>query len=67
MQQTNVTQLKIRAARKGRGISQRDLARALGMSQSTLSRIERGERRVSVDRLIAIARALGVRPADMLD
>lgn len=59
--------LKIRAVRKERGISQRDLARALGMAQSTLSRIERGERRVSVDRLIAIARALGVRPADMLD
>ena len=67
MQQTNMTQLKIRDIRKGRGISQRDLARALGMAQSTLSRIERGERRVSVDRLIAIARALGVSPADMLD
>lgn len=64
--QTNVT-LKIRAARQRRGMSQRDLARALGMAQSTLSRIERGERRVSVDRLIEIARALGVRPADMLD
>lgn len=59
--------LRIRAARKGRGISQRDLARTLGMAQSTLSRIERGERRVSVDQLIEIARALGVRPADMLD
>lgn len=67
MAQTNMNQLKIRAARKERGVSQRDLARALGMAQSTLSRIERGERRVSVDRLIAIARALGVRPADMLD
>ncbi|MFB2351783.1 helix-turn-helix domain-containing protein [Priestia megaterium] len=37
------------------------------MAQSTLSRIERGERRVSVDRLVAIARALGVRPSDMMD
>ena len=64
--ETNVTS-KIRAARKKRGISQRDLARTLGMAQSTLSRLERGERRVSVDQLIEIARALGVRPADMLD
>lgn len=59
--------MRIRAARQARCISQRDLARALGMAQSTLSRIERGERRVSVDQLIEIARALGVRPADMLD
>lgn len=66
MEQTNVS-LRIRAARKGRGISQRDLARTLGMAQSTLSRIERGERRVSVNQLIEIARALGVRPAEMLD
>jgi len=66
MEQTNVT-LKIRAARKERGVSQRELARALGVAQSTLSRIERGERRVSVDLLIEIARTLGVRPADMLD
>ena len=64
--ETNVT-LKIRAARKERGISQRDLARALGMAQSTLSRIERGERRLGVDQLIAIARALGVSPSDMID
>ena len=65
--ETNETQLKIRAARKERGVSQRELARALGVAQSTLSRMERGERRVSVDRLIAIARALGVRPSDMMD
>lgn len=65
MDQTNVS-VRIRAARKDRGVSQRELARALGVAQSTLSRIERGERRVSVDRLVAIARALGVRPADML-
>lgn len=64
--ETNVT-LKIRAARKERGMSQRDLARALGWAQSTLSRIERGERRLGVDQLIAIARALGVRPSDMMD
>lgn len=66
MEQQNVA-ARIRAARKGRGISQRDLARAVGVAQSTLSRIERGKRRVSVDRLVAIARALGVRPSDMMD
>ena len=68
MEQNNVANVavRIRAARQGRGISQRELARAVGVAQSTLSRIERGERRVSVDRLIAIARALGVRPSDMM-
>lgn len=65
--QQNLPELRIRAVRKERGVSQRELARALGVSQSTLSRIERGERRVSVDRLVAIARALGVRPSDMMD
>lgn len=67
MQHNDLPELHIRAVRKERGVSQRELARALGVAQSTLSRMERGERRVSVDRLIAIARALGVRPADMLD
>lgn len=67
MQHNDLPPLKVRAVRKARGVSQRDLARAVGVAQSTLSRIERGERRVSVDRLVAIARALGVRPSDMMD
>ena len=67
MQHNDLPKLHIRAVRKERGVSQRELARALGVAQSTLSRMERGERRVSVDRLIAIARALGVRPSDMMD
>lgn len=49
---------RIAARRRERGLSQRALADLLGMDQSAVSRIESGDRRVSVDELSRIAQAL---------
>ena len=51
----------IRQARRHRGLSLRELARRLGVSAATLSAVETGKTRVSVDRLAAIGGILGVR------
>ena len=50
---------RIRGLRVARGWSLDDLAARCYLSPSTLSRIETGHRRISLDQLSAIARALG--------
>src|SRR3954469_23418345 len=50
---------RIRGLRAALGLSLDDLAAACYLSPSTLSRIETGHRRISLDQLTAIARALG--------
>ncbi|WP_424531918.1 helix-turn-helix domain-containing protein [Sphaerisporangium viridialbum] len=51
--------LRIRGLRQARGWSLDNLAERAFLSPSTLSRIETGHRRISLDQLIALARALG--------
>lgn len=51
--------LRLRALREERGLSLDDVARAAGMAPSTLSRLETGKRRLAVDHLAPLARALG--------
>lgn len=53
------TRQAVRAARQAAGLSLGELAAASGISASTLSRLESGERRVTIDALERIARALG--------
>src|SRR5271169_5540257 len=50
---------RIRGLRIGRGWSLDDLAARCFLSPSTLSRIETGHRRIALDQLAPIARALG--------
>ncbi|MEV4620607.1 helix-turn-helix transcriptional regulator [Asanoa sp. NPDC049573] len=50
---------RIRALRLARGWSLDELAASCLLSPSTLSRIETGHRRIALDQLTAIARALG--------
>jgi transcriptional regulator with XRE-family HTH domain len=50
---------RIRALRVSRGWSLDALAARCHLSPSTLSRIETGHRRISIDQLVPIARALG--------
>ena len=50
---------RIRGLRVARGWSLDDLARRCHLSASNLSRIETGNRRIALDQLIPIARALG--------
>ena len=50
---------RLRATREARGLSLEAVARAAAMSPSTLSRLETGKRRLAVDHLAPLARALG--------
>ncbi|NMM92199.1 TetR family transcriptional regulator [Rhodococcus sp. SRB_17] len=64
MTETNNTVLigaSIRQARRDGGLSLRELARRLEVSPATLSAVETGKTRVSVDRLASIGGVLGVR------
>lgn len=49
---------RIRALRVAQGWSLEELATRAGVSQSTLSRIENGQRRLALDQLVTLARAL---------
>lgn len=57
---------EVRARRAYVRMSQTDLVRATGLSRSTVSRIENGERDMDVPQLIAICAALQTTPADLL-
>jgi transcriptional regulator with XRE-family HTH domain len=57
---------RIRAVRAEAGISQEALADEAGVDRSYMSGVERGVRNLSVLKLAAIARALGVRLQDLL-
>jgi transcriptional regulator with XRE-family HTH domain len=50
---------RLRALREEHGLSLDDVAQAAGMAASTLSRLETGKRRLAVDHLAPLARALG--------
>ncbi len=50
---------RIRYARRNAGMGQQELARALGTTQANVSRMERGERRFTLEMLKALANVLG--------
>ena len=56
----------IRARRVWLGLGQVDVARRLGCSGQTVSAIERGLRRITVDELPALCRALDTTLADLV-
>lgn len=56
----STVRMRIRSLRKARGWSLDSLAERAFLSPSTLSRIETGHRRIGLDQLTALARALGV-------
>ena len=51
---------RIRKVRLEQGIKQKDLARRIGISQGALTNFELGRRRISLEWLLKIARALQV-------
>ncbi|MBI4586846.1 MAG: helix-turn-helix domain-containing protein [Planctomycetes bacterium] len=55
--------LEIRILRERLQISSKDLAQKIGLSQSQMSRLEKGERRIDTRVLHKISGALGVEPA----
>jgi transcriptional regulator with XRE-family HTH domain len=55
----------IKALRYSSRLSQEDLAERLGVAVQTISAIERGVRKPSLDTLVSLARALDVRVVDL--
>ena len=58
--------LRIRDARMARGLSQRQLAGALGVTHQTVNKYELANVDLSIGRLLALAAALGVSPAFLI-
>ncbi|MFQ5653316.1 MAG: helix-turn-helix domain-containing protein [Planctomycetota bacterium] len=54
---------QIKRLREERRITGKDLARRIGLSQSQMSRLEKGQRRIDTEILVRIASALEVPPA----
>lgn len=57
----------IRAERRKAAVSQEKLAEKAGLSTVFISRVERGKESPSVDSLVKIARALGVRVRELVN
>jgi transcriptional regulator with XRE-family HTH domain len=53
--------------RRSAGVTQADLARALGARQAKISKLENCELRLDVVDFVRICRAIGARPGDLLD
>lgn len=50
---------KLRQARESKGLTQTEIAARLGQTQSFISKVERGERRVDIVELWAFCNAIG--------
>ena len=57
--------LKLKAARALKDMSQEDLALAVGVSRQTINAIEKGDYNPTINLCIAICRALGVTLNDL--
>ena len=55
-----------RRVRERQGMTQEQLAERLGVTQSFISKCERGERRIDVIELRSFCRAMGVPPASFV-
>ena len=56
----------LRREREALGLSQRALANLAGLNRSYVGSVERGEKNISIDCVGALARALGIDPADLM-
>nr|WP_302597951.1 helix-turn-helix transcriptional regulator [uncultured Cellulosilyticum sp.] len=51
---------KIKAAREAKGLSQKDIARLLGVSDAFISQLENGKKKASVDNVIKLSKVLDI-------
>ena len=56
----------LRKVREKRGLSQEQLAFEAGLHRTYVSSVERGLRNISIDNIERLAKALGVRPSELL-
>jgi len=59
--------VRIAALREARGMTGEELGAALGLSRSQVSKVEHGTRRLDVSEVAAVADALDVSLAEVLD
>lgn len=57
----------IRNFRKQAGMSQEELAEVCGLHRTYVGAVERGERNVSLLNIVALAHALNIKPAELLE
>ena len=60
------TMNRIKELREAAGLSQEALAFQIGTDKTTISRLENGSRKLTQERMFAIAQALGCSPADLI-
>jgi transcriptional regulator with XRE-family HTH domain len=56
----------LRREREALGLSQHALANLAGLHRTYVGQVERGEKNISIDCVGALARALGIDPADLM-
>ena len=54
------------AFRKGKGVTQVQLAERIGRTQVWVSKCERGDRRLDVIEIVELARGIGVEPSEIM-
>ncbi|WP_196108529.1 helix-turn-helix domain-containing protein [Brucella intermedia] len=54
------------AARKDAGITQVELGKRIGQRQTFVSKFEQGERRLDIAEFVAVSRAIGVNPYEII-
>ena len=57
---------RVRACRKGKDITQEELAQRVGISASFMGHVERGTRVLSVETLVKLCEVLGITPDALL-
>jgi transcriptional regulator with XRE-family HTH domain len=62
----NLIGKKIKSLRIEHGFNQKDLAKKLNITQSAYSRLERGETRIDIERVIKLGEIYNVEPTDLI-
>jgi transcriptional regulator with XRE-family HTH domain len=57
---------RVRELRKRKALSQEALALEAGLDRSYVGGVERGERNISLENIVRLAKALNVRPTELL-
>jgi transcriptional regulator with XRE-family HTH domain len=58
---------RVRELRLAKGVSQEALADEAGVHRTFMGSVERGERNISLENIVKIAKALNCRPSKLLD